>query len=218
MEENQASPDLWLTLGKYVPAVVFVLLVLLIGRAVQRRRRRAKQLMPEQQDRVSTVRAEPGQNLLRQGMDMVAGRVRDGLRFFRALSVRRIYANLGRLAMAPDETGHQRAHEALRGQIARVEAELGDGPFFAGAPFSLVDATCAPFWMRLDLLEAVAPLGLLDAAPRCAAWSRALLALPEVSDSVVEDFPARYAGHIAATDGYGAACYAAGLMQDRVAS
>lgn len=99
MEKEQASPDLWVRLGKYVPVVLLVLLVLLIGRAVRRQRRKTKHLTPEEPDRVSSVWAEPGRgNLLEQGLDRLAGRMREGLRFFHALSIRRIYANLSRLA------------------------------------------------------------------------------------------------------------------------
>jgi glutathione S-transferase len=125
---------------------------------------------------------------------------------------------LGRFAMAPDADSFAQAHAGLRDKLARIEAELGAGPYFAVDRFTLVDATFAPFWMRLQLLESAAPLGLLEATPRCAAWSDGLLALPEVSGSVDDDFPARFGAHVAASGGYGAARYAPRLRLDRAAS
>lgn len=126
--------------------------------------------------------------------------------------------NLGRLAMAPDAGTFDTALQALEGHLQRIEAELGAGPLFDGKGFSLVDATFAPFWMRLQLLERAAPLGVLEARPRCAAWSGALLALPEVSGSVDADFPARFAAHVAASGGHGATYFTPELTLDRVAS
>lgn len=99
MEETRASGDLWVSLGKYLPAVLFVLGIFLIGRAIRRRRRQEKKLVPEEQGHVaSALGADREGNLLRQGMNRLADRFREGLRFFYALSIRRIYVDLGRLA------------------------------------------------------------------------------------------------------------------------
>ena len=126
--------------------------------------------------------------------------------------------DLGKLAMAHDAEAHAAALQAMQGHLGRIEAALGDGPWFAGDDFSLVDASFAPIWMRLRLLEEAAPLRLLEELPRSAAWSAALLALPAVAGSVGADFPERFGARIAASGGYGAARYTAGLRRDRVAS
>ncbi len=126
--------------------------------------------------------------------------------------------DLGKLAMAPDAEAFDSARQAMCGRLTRVEAELGDGPWFAGEAFSLVDASFAPLWMRLALLEGVAPLRLLEELPRCAAWSASLLALPAVTGSVDAEFPVRFGARVAASGGYGAARYAAWLTRGRAAS
>jgi glutathione S-transferase len=126
--------------------------------------------------------------------------------------------DLGKLAMARDVDTHTATLQALQGHLGRIEEVLGGGPWFAGNDFSLVDASFAPIWMRLQLLEEAAPLGLLQGAPRTAAWSAALLALPAVAGSVDADFPERFGARVSASGGYGAARYAAGLRRDRAAS
>jgi glutathione S-transferase len=122
------------------------------------------------------------------------------------------------VAMAPDEGRFNSARTQLLEQLGRLEEALGDGPWFNGAAFSLVDASYAPLFMRLALLEQAAPLLPAGAFPRAMAWSAALLALPEVRDSVVEDFPELYRTAIAASAGYGAARFAPEPTLDRVGS
>lgn len=84
----------------------------------------------------------------------------------------------------------------IRDKLAKVEAQLGAGPYFNGPDFSLVDAAYAPAFMRLALIEEHRPLGLLDATPRVRAWSKALLAREAVRKSVVPDFERLYVDYL----------------------
>lgn len=95
--------------------------------------------------------------------------------------------------------------EVIKGhndKLARVESELGEGPFFNGADFSLVDAAYAPMLMRLDLLGRYAPVLFTERLPKLVRWSEALLKLPAVNDSVVADFPQLYEALIRRRKGY----------------
>jgi glutathione S-transferase len=67
-----------------------------------------------------------------------------------------------------------------------------------------VDAAYAPLFMRMALLEEWSPMGLLDDLPKMQAWSERLLARPSVVNSVVEELPQLYRGHISSSGGYGA--------------
>lgn len=77
----------------------------------------------------------------------------------------------------------------LTGKLERMEAQFTEGPFWNGAELNLIDTAVAPLWMRLRGLESFG-VYVLDAQrfPRLAAYADALLALPEVQDSVPEDF------------------------------
>ena len=75
-----------------------------------------------------------------------------------------------------------------RDEFAQVENELGDGPLFNGAAFSLIDAAFAPALMRARYLNQHAGLDLFARAPKVRAWAEALLARDSVRHSVVPEF------------------------------
>lgn len=81
--------------------------------------------------------------------------------------------------------------KVVKEKLARVEAELGDGPFFAGESFSLVDAVFAPIFRIFDGFDAVRDLGLFDGLPKASAWRKALSERSSVSAAVVPDFQDR---------------------------
>ncbi|WP_137180802.1 glutathione S-transferase family protein [Roseomonas sp. AR75] len=80
---------------------------------------------------------------------------------------------------------------ALRQKFQRVEALPPALPFFAGENFSIVDAAFAPVFRYFDTFDRMAPLGVLDALPRVAAWRQAIAARPSVRQAVVPDYPDR---------------------------
>ncbi|OHV73105.1 glutathione S-transferase family protein [Ensifer sp. LCM 4579] len=80
---------------------------------------------------------------------------------------------------------------ALRSKFATVEAALGDGPYFSGADFSLVDAVFAPIFRYFDLFDCISDHGIFDGLSRVRAWRQALSARPSVVAAVTEDYPER---------------------------
>lgn len=92
--------------------------------------------------------------------------------------------------------------QAHNDKLDLIESELGEGPFFHGTDFSLVDAAYAPLWMRLQLLERVTPILLSERLPKLARWSAELLRHPAVSESVVPDFSELYEALIRRRQGY----------------
>jgi glutathione S-transferase len=102
-----------------------------------------------------------------------------------------VLADIWSLEIAQDAAGVERATADLRGKLARVEAQLGDGPYFAGARFSLVDAVFAPAFRYFELFDQLADLGVLADLPRVRAWRDALARRPSVRDAVPADYHAR---------------------------
>ncbi len=94
-----------------------------------------------------------------------------------------------------------------RDNLQRLEAIMGEGPFFNGADFSLVDAAYAPLFMRYAILNQRVPVIEAAQFPKLLAWSEQLLALDAVQGSVKEDFEALYIDYIRTH-----ADYAAGLF------
>ena len=100
--------------------------------------------------------------------------------------------NLYMMKMSKDEASYRKYRARLEEQLRRVEQRLGDGPWFDGDNFSLCDTAFAPFFTQDSVFYG--KLSVLDAAtmPKTAAWAKRLLALPEVRDSVVEEFEDLY--------------------------
>ncbi len=106
------------------------------------------------------------------------------------------------LTMAEDAAGFAAVVARFNAKLAAVEAAFGDGPFFNGEDFSLVDAAYAPIFMRAHYIGRHAPV--LDAAalPKLAAWGDRLLALDAVAQSVVPEFVELYDDLIRRRQGY----------------
>lgn len=93
------------------------------------------------------------------------------------------------LYTARDEAGFERQCTQLAQQFLQVEHALGDGPWFAGTAFSLVDAAFAPVFRYFDVFDNFWPGQIFDEAPRLRAWRRALARRPSVRHAVHEAYP-----------------------------
>ncbi|WP_105405442.1 glutathione S-transferase family protein [Neorhizobium sp. T7_12] len=102
-----------------------------------------------------------------------------------------ILSDLWGFETAKDSENYEAKRNALIDKFGRVEAELGDGPFFAGAAFSLVDAVFAPIFRYFDVFDTIAPTGAFDALPRVTAWRKALAARQSVREAVTHDYADR---------------------------
>jgi glutathione S-transferase len=101
-------------------------------------------------------------------------------------------AVLGGIAVlysAGDDAALDKAYAALRGRFEQLEAQLGDGPWFAGKRFGHVDAAFGPVFRYFEVIP---PAGLFDGLPRVQAWREALAGRPSVRDAV----PAGYADRL----------------------
>ena len=96
--------------------------------------------------------------------------------------------NLYMMKMSKEEEKYDKYRDRLIDQLQRVEKRLGDGPWFNGADFSLADTAFAPFFRQDSVVDY--KLSVLDpeTMPKIDAWSRRLLALPAVKESVVDEF------------------------------
>jgi glutathione S-transferase len=100
--------------------------------------------------------------------------------------------NLYMMKMSKDEERYNKYRDSLVSQFYRIEKRLGDGPWFNGEEFSLADTAFAPLFRQNSVADN--KLSVLDpeTMPRVAAWAQRLLTLPEVRDSVVDEFEDLY--------------------------
>jgi len=96
--------------------------------------------------------------------------------------------NIYMMKTATEKGKYEKYRDLLVSQLRRVENRLGDGPWFNGEDFSLADTAFAPLFAH----DAVANyrFSVIDSAtmPKLGAWSKRLLALPAVKNSVVAEF------------------------------
>lgn len=85
----------------------------------------------------------------------------------------------------------QAKRKALIEKFARVEVALGEGPFFAGERFSMVDAVFAPIFRYFDVFDTLAPTGVFAGFAKAAAWRAALAGRPSVREAVSADYAER---------------------------
>jgi glutathione S-transferase len=110
--------------------------------------------------------------------------------------------NLYMMKMSKDEERYNKYRDTLVSQLHRVEKRLGDGPWFNGEKFSLADTAFAPLFRQNSVADN--KLSVLDSEtmPRVAAWAQRLLALPEVRDSVVDEFEDLYLSAMQKNESY----------------
>lgn len=86
--------------------------------------------------------------------------------------------------------------DAFRDKLRKIEVELGDGPYFAGSDFGMVDAVFAPMFRYFDIISPKVAREVFDGLPRINAWRAALAKRPSVTAAVVVDYAERFRDHL----------------------
>lgn len=97
---------------------------------------------------------------------------------------------------------YEQKRVAIAQKFERIESVLGEGPYFAGANFSLVDAVFAPVFRYFDLFDTIAETRVFKNAPRVRAWRTALAERPSVRMAVGTDYPDRLRAFLQRHDAY----------------
>lgn len=92
------------------------------------------------------------------------------------------------LYTTPDPAVVETKRQESAAKMRTLEAALGDGPFFAGERFSLVDAVFAPSFRYFDLFEARGLAPTAADLPKVSRWRAALAARPSVIQAVAPDW------------------------------
>ena len=103
---------------------------------------------------------------------------------------------------AADDEAFAAKTAVLRGRLEWLERNLGDGPFFAGARFHLVDAAWGPVFRYFDTFERIGDFGLLDGLERVARYRAALSQRPSVADAVPAGYPERLEAFLRRRNGH----------------
>lgn len=113
-----------------------------------------------------------------------------------------VLADIWGFETARDAATASRKATDLRSKFLLLEKTLGEGPFFAGAGFSLVDAAFAPVFRYFDVFDEIADFGIFAGLDRLMLWRRQLAMRPSVQAAVTADYAARLRGFLAKHEAY----------------
>jgi len=90
---------------------------------------------------------------------------------------------------AKDMPAYQSHAGALTERFKQLENVLGDGPYFNGTAFSLVDAAFGPVFRYFDVFDRISGIDFFAETPKIRAWRQALAARASVRAAVSDDYP-----------------------------
>ena len=98
--------------------------------------------------------------------------------------------SIGAFYDATDETALTTRATEIRAHLTQIERALGNGPYFTGEPFSMVDAVFGPVFRYFDIFDGIGDFGFLDDLPKVQRWRQALAMRPSVATAVDRTYPA----------------------------
>jgi glutathione S-transferase len=107
-----------------------------------------------------------------------------------------LLSSIGAFYDAADAAGLRQRRDELVHRFRQFDAALGDGPFFAGTAFGMVDAAIAPAFRYVDVFDTLQDFGFFDATPKVRRWRAALTGRPSVRAAVRTDYPERLLGFL----------------------
>lgn len=99
-----------------------------------------------------------------------------------------IIADVFAFYMAADAAAFERKCRDLQTRFRWLERHLGDGPYFAGARFSLVDAAFAPIFRLFDTFDRIGEFDILQALHRVHGYRTVLAEHASVRQAAVSDY------------------------------
>ncbi|MBL8359701.1 MAG: glutathione S-transferase family protein [Rubrivivax sp.] len=105
---------------------------------------------------------------------------------------------IGAFYNAPDEAALEVRVTDIRARFTQLEAELGDGPYFAGPAFGMVDAAFAPAFRYFDTFDRIGDFGFWTGVPKVQRWREALAVRPSVAAAVSPTYGERLQGFLLA--------------------
>jgi len=94
--------------------------------------------------------------------------------------------------------------QIVKNEFDWLQKKLGNGPYFNGNEFSLVDVAYAPLFMRTNLLNLADELYPSNRFPKVYDWANKLLSIPVLPNSVVSNFEQILKNHIKSKAPYAA--------------
>lgn len=110
--------------------------------------------------------------------------------------------DVARFYNAADAAPLDAQHQTLRRRFEQLEDALGEGPWFAGTAFSLVDAAFAPVFRYWQVFERIADFATFAGLDKVERWRLALAQRPSVRGAAPADYGQRLRQFIARRDSH----------------
>jgi len=114
----------------------------------------------------------------------------------------KLLAQQYQMSVADNEQVFDEIESRLLVNLQKLENKLGDSKYFNGDRISLVDTAFAPLLLRFEILLKHVSSDILDDTPKIKKWSKHLLALDSVTNSIPENFEIKYISYIRDTSQY----------------
>lgn len=85
-----------------------------------------------------------------------------------------ILNTIGDFYSAGDRVEFEKQRDVLIDKFKQLESTIGDGPFFAGTKFRLVDAVYPTIFRYFDTFEKISDFSIFDETPKVLAYRKAL--------------------------------------------
>lgn len=92
---------------------------------------------------------------------------------------------------APNQESFEQKRDELSGKFLWIEQSLGDGGYFAGETFSLVDGVYGAIFRYFDVLDTIREFGVFTDTPKVKNWRQLLQTRPSIQYAVNEDYAQR---------------------------
>lgn len=90
---------------------------------------------------------------------------------------------------AADESALSGRATEIRARFAQDEVALGEGPYFAGTSFSMVDSVFGPVFRYFDVFDTIGDFNFWSDVPKVQQWRQALATRASVVEAVRPDYP-----------------------------
>lgn len=99
-----------------------------------------------------------------------------------------ILTSIWRFYTAETEAAMLAKIDEMQRQFAQIEKVLGQGPYFSGVNFSMVDAFFGPVFRYFDVFDEIWDFGIFARTPKVKAWRWQLAERASVRNAVRQDY------------------------------
>lgn len=109
---------------------------------------------------------------------------------------------IAQLYNAPTREVFDASRETLRARFRQLEKRLGNGPYFSGGSFRIIDAVYGPIFRYFDVFESKMDLGIFQDVGKVMDWRGHLRVRESVRQAVTKDYAERLLAFVRSRGSY----------------